>query len=345
MYINIRSLRNKIEEITILTAIHQPDILVLTETWLYQQESDNIKILNYSAYHSCRETRGGGVSIFIQKKYEANIILESNQNNNNILIIYINTLKVHMGAIYKQPSSCIKSFLEKLDQTILPIRNAILIGDFNLNLLETSKQSSEYKEILSSHGFIILNKINENGATRIDMTTGKKSIIDHLLTNLDVSANLLLTDHVISDHKIMEIGLNLPVKFKTKKQSYTSKIVDYVQATTNLKDSLNTLDNENPTFEVLTEVIQQEIQKATKVKIRKYTMNVAEGWFTKDIATKIKQRDKFYKLSKRFPLNAIHKSRLLTSQKDVSNLVKYNKKQHLEKQLEKATGSPKHQWT
>lgn len=51
MYCNIRSLRNKIDELEVLIDQHpQTDIIILTETWLYTIEEPYIHFRNFETY-------------------------------------------------------------------------------------------------------------------------------------------------------------------------------------------------------------------------------------------------------------------------------------------------------
>lgn len=116
--INVRSLRNKYDEVELILIQNQPDVLILTETWLYMEETSSCTFDGYKGFHSCRETRGGGVSIFILKKYNCEISHEENQNNNNIIFVYLKELNINIAGIYKQPSSCQASFINKLDHLL-----------------------------------------------------------------------------------------------------------------------------------------------------------------------------------------------------------------------------------
>lgn len=51
-YLNIRSLRNKIEELEMLmTKLGRPHVVLLTETWLYENETNNMSLNGYEAIH------------------------------------------------------------------------------------------------------------------------------------------------------------------------------------------------------------------------------------------------------------------------------------------------------
>lgn len=60
LYINIRSIRNKLDELESIV-LNYPEtihIIVLTETWIYTNEQQYFNLKEYSAIHDCRDTRG-----------------------------------------------------------------------------------------------------------------------------------------------------------------------------------------------------------------------------------------------------------------------------------------------
>lgn len=70
----MRSLTNKLPVIEdIILKQNYPDVIILTETWLLQNECDLYNIKNYQAFHHCRESRRGGTSIYIKDGMVATI--------------------------------------------------------------------------------------------------------------------------------------------------------------------------------------------------------------------------------------------------------------------------------
>ena len=68
--INIRSFRRNCDEfIWFLNNLNiKFDIIILTETWLYETNTDLCNINGYKSVHSMRQERmGGGVSIFVHE--------------------------------------------------------------------------------------------------------------------------------------------------------------------------------------------------------------------------------------------------------------------------------------
>ena len=132
-------------------AINNPfKILIFTESWLTDCKINMCKLQDYSAVHLIRPTdqhidfkeRGGGISIFVHDtiKYkhreDLDIILPFMECC--FIEINFNNKKYMIAGIYRIPNTDPKLFLDKLNETIEPMKmnaEVILLGDFNINLL------------------------------------------------------------------------------------------------------------------------------------------------------------------------------------------------------------------
>ena len=107
--------------------------------------------------------------------------------------------KLLIGVIYRHPNSNLNSFLENFDLTLHKINKnkcqSIIMGDFNVNLLNETPFVTNYKNTIARNAFFSVVNI----PTRVTETT--KTAIDHILTNItseEIKPGVLLTD--ISDH-------------------------------------------------------------------------------------------------------------------------------------------------
>lgn len=218
MYINVRSIRNKLDDIDIVLSQKQSDVLILVVTWLYNNKVPTIKFANYNGLHVCREDKGGCVSIFIKEKYGHEVLCEINNEGNNILGIHIIPININIYGVYKQLSSSYNLFLNTLEG-VMSCRNSIFIGDFNICILENKNSSQDYIEILQTNGYNIWNVISNDNPTRVDQRSGRKSIIDHI-SHIDCAYSMIMSEHFISDHRIIDLYLEIKEQLKVGKQTY-----------------------------------------------------------------------------------------------------------------------------
>lgn len=122
LYINIRSLRNKIDELQNIIFSHKKTIhlIILTETWIYPNEINLFDIPSYKAVHDCRNTRGGGTSIFINDniKFEYQIEQKINLEDCNTVSLYLPKQKITILSIYRPPKNNCKLFIPELDKIL-----------------------------------------------------------------------------------------------------------------------------------------------------------------------------------------------------------------------------------
>lgn len=99
LYLNIRSLRNKLDELELLlisikTKVH---VIILTESHIRPQEKQFFNIPQCTAYHACRENSiGGGVSIFVHNTILSTFVIEKNSSNYNMILVHLPILKLNV---------------------------------------------------------------------------------------------------------------------------------------------------------------------------------------------------------------------------------------------------------
>lgn len=135
MYINARSVRNKIEDIEIVlhSFKNKPDILVVTEVWLYEDEIKYYQITGYNAEISSRSTRGGGVAVYMRQELKYSIKLNKELNRCNYLMINMVSANIQLLAVYRPPSVKHSVFLNDLENIIREINDDTLLIGCHIN--------------------------------------------------------------------------------------------------------------------------------------------------------------------------------------------------------------------
>ena len=160
--LNIRGLNSKLFDLNELIDTsfkpHQPDLILLSETWL-KQHSPIPSIAGYKLERCDRTARkGGGVGILISNrcKYQRRIDLEKTNNNSfEACFIELQTGKTDtlIGSVYRPPNTSSETFINTLrsalEQRTKP-RNVIIGLDHNLDLLncEVHQPTQAFMEML-----------------------------------------------------------------------------------------------------------------------------------------------------------------------------------------------------
>ena len=226
LHLNCNSLPSKIEELRQFVLSTSPHIICFSETKLDESITDGeIGIENYSCVRKDRNRNGGGVACFIHKSIAFEVRSDFSDDFENIFIDILlpKTKPILLGVAYRPPSDM--QFVENLANSIsksnsFDAQEVILLGDFNVNLLDRKKKlihkkgyrfsnddnnystplhlTKNYNQLLKSNGLTQL--INE--PTRKTDTT--ESLLDHILVNTpDKISQSGVIEKGISDHEFI----------------------------------------------------------------------------------------------------------------------------------------------
>ena len=160
-------------------------------------------IAGFNIVSSPRNTRGGGLAIYIRKKYNFECLTRLNMMEEQMETLFISVNDQYLiGCIYRPPNCNFSVFLDALRGKLEFIRrnccdqSVVLHGDFNINLLNRfCGRSLEFISLMFQYGFfpVILRP------TRVGSRSA--TLIDHIWTdstNLFRRSGIVLSD--ISDH-------------------------------------------------------------------------------------------------------------------------------------------------
>jgi len=141
---NVRSILNKLCDFQLFMDRNDPDIVILTETWLKNSIPSSL-FANCQVYHIFRKdrcTRGGGVCVLVQKHScltikQVSVVPE----HHNLEIIAVDlsdsesTLPFRLVAVYRSPSNYSADnalLFSALDSLAAGCVRLCVLGDFNL---------------------------------------------------------------------------------------------------------------------------------------------------------------------------------------------------------------------
>ena len=211
------------------------DVIVLTETWIHE---DNGNIFSLDDYNICHKNRinkkGGGVELYINNRIQYQIIDNLSINIDNCLqCITVKLLlkqNIIVSRLYRQPNSKIDHFTCSIDSMFKSKKGIVfLCGDFNINLLDykLNNHTQHSVDLLFSMSLFLL----------INMPTWLSnqhvSIIDNIFTNvinMNINCGIIMDD--ISDHfpifLISELNVKKPLK-NNKKLFYRENTNDNIK--------------------------------------------------------------------------------------------------------------------
>ena len=154
LYYNARSLLPKPEELKANCLTHKPDIICVVETWLDETITDNeLSLSNYDIVCLDHNRHGGGILIYVNSCFSYSLVF-SGTNDLEVIVLTINDT-ITLGLFYRPPisqSSILINLLTVLCShiNISLLSNFILLGDFNVNVLNSSYPLYSKLQFLSS---------------------------------------------------------------------------------------------------------------------------------------------------------------------------------------------------
>ena len=215
---NARSILSKLDDLQLFAEHHEPDILLISESWANGQIQNSM--LNIDGYNLENELRmdrkdtlngiGGGLLVYTREgvKIAPNKMCQEEFNQYCSFKVKGQTEddEINIFLIYRPPSSSLEN-VENLCKLIQSApRNSLFLGDFNFPGIDWQKNAAnDFKSR------IFLDQLVENDFTQlIDFPTHVKgNILDLALTNFpDKILNISSPGNLAnSDHSILSIDI------------------------------------------------------------------------------------------------------------------------------------------
>lgn len=197
---NAGSLATNQDEFLIAMSQHSVDIMAINETWLRSGEEGRApKVPGYRLKHvprpvTIRGGRGGGVAFYIKTGVRARVRPHSEQSDveQMWLNLTVNGRKLLIGTAYRPPWFDFSKFLDGITDSIsalAPYDHLVLLGDFNVNLLETN--NTKTKDMMEFLNYTNLNQVVQSPTHFVGDSS---TLIDVICT--DVGVRNVLVSHV-----------------------------------------------------------------------------------------------------------------------------------------------------
>ena len=201
---NIRSLENHFDDLMMFIEdqkLNKPSVICLTETWL--SDDSTLSLFEIPEYHRLISHSGSninsGAGIYVHESLRYQVV-EFHESLPAVAVKCTNSSKTCfiVACVYISPSCDKLTFIQKMSTWSSVLANSkhpcYIVGDMNINLLETNTTSNKYIESMLLSGF------NQHIAKPIRVTPVSKFLLDHvfdknILQNTYDVINLSITDH------------------------------------------------------------------------------------------------------------------------------------------------------
>ena len=312
--INCRGIKSKLDDLEeLLFQTNEPDIVLLSETWLKDGEERFIDIKNYKYEGVVRKhKKGGGVGILINNKikYRVRTDLNANSQDNSFEHFFIEVkgtrYNIIAGSIYRLPNTDIENFIENYTNSLSSIKKEknkeLILGlDHNLDLLKQAshRKTQDFIETTLDNSLLPTitkpTRINKSSATLID------NIIISQKLQAGYSSSILLSnlsDHLPCHVEIHEFYAIKSEATKIKKRKLNKENLEKISQEINNTDWESTLAPKNATdsFDTVHSKIMCIVDKFAperEVIIRNKRNN--KPWITRGIANSIRKSKALFK--------------------------------------------------
>ena len=346
IHFNIRSLEHNLVHLEALlsTLSKVPDIIALTETWLNEDNMNLYSIEGYTAFHIVREPlKHGGVSLFVREHLNCEKIEQFSYLNNTIeicsIVVKIDNASYTIAGIYwpsKNKYDKIKEFRKELSpilkHPLFKKSNAIILGDFNIDLLMHGEHqhTNEYLNMLQTFNYTPL--ITRPTRFPQGRQLGNPALLDHIFINFSQPCAAYILHYEITDHLPVILNLHLPksvessysIKFRIFNKENNDKFTRKLAYT--MWEEILTNEDANTNFEsffVHFEKIYNECFPITSKTISEKRFR--RPWLSSGLFVSIKNKNKLFK---DFKTGAATANEYKTYKNKLSNLLKTAKRKY-----------------
>lgn len=208
MNVNARSIVNKSDDLEGLLIAYNPDITVVTETWLHDSidDADVVPVTHEIIRHD-RCSRGGGVALLMKKGVQYTLVPHNKQTEMVWIAAKLSCQNVVIGAVYRPPNADI-SMLEALHDFLYDNKKryscVIMSGEFNMPNIDwdlmCATSTCQHADLLLDISYAF--DLHQVVHTPTCQTAVSSSILDLVFKSENVSQLGYTVDIVpgISDH-------------------------------------------------------------------------------------------------------------------------------------------------
>ena len=332
------------------------DILAFVETKLTDDIEDLYNISSYSKYTLNCNRNSGGLAIYFNNNLNVKLRQDLNRKFEFIETLFIEIeikrKNVICGVVYRRPNSSKSQFINEIDSilTLLDKENkyVYLMGDFNINLLDSNDDSTE-QFVNLMHSFNLLSLINK--PTRVTQTSA--TAIDHIWTNAysNVIRNGIIydltTDHfpIFNISKFVESNVNKRKHEVIKFRNFSEININSFKSDLSEVDwtLVESIDNPEVAYDnfscILFNIFNKNFPLINK---HKFVKPFDKPYINLELKQLIKQKNKLQRKYVKRPLTYANEYKHLRNR--VTSLIRNAKSKYFKDKLNSSSGDSKKTW-
>lgn len=208
MHQNIQCLRNKTLEVVAALdgLVNKPTVLCFSEHWLHKDEAGFTKLEGYklASFYSRNNMEHGGTCIYVKEDLcfleEERIVELTVEATLEMSCIVSKAYKLLVVCLYRRGLGVYDVFIDRLDEVLSYIQDryltfsVVIVGDFNINLLEANCQSRGLLDLMNAYNM----RQCIFDATRVTVDTS--TLIDNIFCRSFADCKGYVLNCALSDH-------------------------------------------------------------------------------------------------------------------------------------------------
>ena len=359
-HFNCRSLKCNFDAFSSTVEVLQDPMTIIgvSETWLKENEKPFVSLPHFEFIGNCRHNkRGGGVGLYVHQnlryKRRPDLDVFCDSLESIFIEVYTKFRKCIIAVMYRPPNRNCSDFFEKLNSTLDLLKKekkeCIIMGDFNINILDTTNpNSTDFLNLFLSYSYIPqINKptrITETCATSLD------NIFYNSAENV-INSGIITTD--VSDHltPFMVIDFCKSIKSKAENtyyEKYDLSEINIEHFCSELEsvdwESLNTIEDVNEMYDKFLLLYKTEYEKCFPViKIQMKSSRKYNPWITKDTRGLIRRKNNLYRKYVKNPTSYRHQA-YKSCRNAVNSKIRKEKRAYYNSKFENAKDDLKKTW-
>ena len=288
-------------------------VIGIAETNINECHKDLYKIPNYNSEFTDKfpgKRKGSGLGIYLHESISFSCIenlCKCSENLESLFVRVTNTdPDVVIGLVYRPPNGSLKHFLEELDVLMgsLPDKNVILMGDFNINLLQCNTDSTKFESVIYGNNFIPTISLATHEQPGCNPT-----LIDNILLN---STDMLISSGIINDKISHHAPIFCFLQCNLRKPERVLRTPKYDYCESNINSFISDIDEtitnskilySNEDFDTFVNDIKSKIEENFKIDESQYGKSrrnrLVNPWITSGIIASVSTKNYYYKTWKK----------------------------------------------
>ena len=330
LYVNSRSIKNKIPDLQALITEHDPHLISISETWLDSSIKDcTLGLLGYKLFRRDRNSNGGGVLLGVK-----NLLLPTFSSTHAsceviAINITVNNRVLKIITAYRPPNCSVSQNLDLinyLDQQVANSIDFVILGDFNYGGIDwaqftrgTSQEEVFLQFLNENNAFQHINLPTHIGGNILDLLVTSDSLFPGKMQVLDPFSS---SDHCVITAEFLVTGTlptqEVPIKdFKNTNW----ELVHHYLAAIDWQHLLTSDDNVSHMWIRIKNVLNFVLDSFVPTKTKKSRKSAP--WFNNNLKRLSRKKRRLYHRLKRFPSDRnralyTHSVRMLKRQTECS---------------------------